>query len=301
MRSFFTAFWICAIALGQPLGAAPATATENDPRAGADELLASDRTFGRAGADVTSVNALLAMFDDDVVLFAVPVPGFARGRDNALNTLARALGDGASRTTWAPIRVGISADGRHGFTFGYMTTVDQVGESRSAKYVSYWIRRPQGWRVVLFKRVPRSSGVISHAMMDPSLPIRITNARPNARQAEDARDSLARREREFSDAAQIGIGPAFAAFGSPDAVNTGGSSDILVGAEAIGGAQGSAPSSVRWEADGGVIVAPSGDLGVTWGYLRRNGPTPPGRLAEIPFFTIWRRANETSPWLYIAE
>jgi hypothetical protein len=58
------------------------------------------------------------------------------------------------------------------------------------------------------------------------------------------------------------------------------------------------------------IVAPSGDFGVTIGYIVRNAATadssagsrqdgkiPPGQ----PFFTIWRRGSPDAPWRYIAE
>lgn len=50
------------------------------------------------------------------------------------------------------------------------------------------------------------------------------------------------------------------------------------------------------------IIAPSGDFGVTVGYIVQNQPgadgkIPPGR----PFFTIWKRDSPSGKWLYIAE
>jgi hypothetical protein len=74
-----------------------------------------------------------------------------------------------------------------------------------------------------------------------------------------------------------------------------------LGNAAIGDLHGTGPSPLNWSADGGVIVSSDGDLGVTWGLLHRNGPTPPGRIAKIPFFTVWRRASPNSPWLYVVE
>ena len=45
------------------------------------------------------------------------------------------------------------------------------------------------------------------------------------------------------------------------------------------------------------LVASSGDLGVTVGYIRtKDGSRPP-----VPFFTVWRRDSPASPWRYIAE
>jgi hypothetical protein len=49
-----------------------------------------------------------------------------------------------------------------------------------------------------------------------------------------------------------------------------------------------------------VIVASSGDLGVTIGMIHPNTPRA-GQPANFPFFTIWRRANPTAPWRYVAE
>ena len=105
----------------------------------------------------------------------------------------------------------------------------------------------------------------------------------------------------------IGIGAAFAKYGSADAMNMGGPNDAIfvMGADAIGKAVGgtepSSTSPVNWSADS-AIVASSGDLGVTFGYIRQNAPagTSPAQ-PPVPFFTIWRRANPTAPWRYVAE
>jgi hypothetical protein len=78
-----------------------------------------------------------------------------------------------------------------------------------------------------------------------------------------------------------------------------------VGAAAIGKSVGAGlegkPSPVAWAADEGVIVASSGDLGVTFGFIRPTTPPPAGQPSAIPFITIWRRPNPTAPWKYVAE
>jgi hypothetical protein len=56
---------------------------------------------------------------------------------------------------------------------------------------------------------------------------------------------------------------------------------------------------VSWSADR-AIVASSGDLGVTFGFIRPNAGRPEGAGAT-PFFTIWRRADVNDRWRYIAE
>lgn len=59
-----------------------------------------------------------------------------------------------------------------------------------------------------------------------------------------------------------------------------------------------ARAPIEWSADR-VIVAGSGDLGVTIGMIRPNAPSATRRA--IPFFTIWRRDGAARPWRYIAE
>lgn len=276
--------------------AAPSTAESRD--AAADALLAADRQTASAVTPSDGLSGLLATFDDSVVLFAPPVPGFAQGSAQARETLTRAIGGNATALTVSPVRAGVSADGQHGFTFGYASVSRAGSADFIAKYVAYWVRDNGRWRIRLYKLVPRPEGDHPDTMMAPYLPSSPATATNTANFAE----SLARREREFSDASQTeGLSHAFARFGRSDAVNVGGDAAFVVGAEAISGVQPDGPSPLSWSADQGVLVSPSGDLGVTWGFLRRNGPTPPGRLAEIPFFTIWARETPDQPWLYIAE
>ena len=56
--------------------------------------------------------------------------------------------------------------------------------------------------------------------------------------------------------------------------------------KAIGGSEPSSTSPVSWSADS-AIVSSSGDLGVTFGYIRSNAPagTAPAQ-PPVPFFTI---------------
>jgi hypothetical protein len=60
-------------------------------------------------------------------------------------------------------------------------------------------------------------------------------------------------------------------------------------------------SSVSWAPDHDVIVASSGDLGVTIGTIVTNEPDSTGAKQSFPFFTVWRRAGPDQPWRYVAE
>ena len=288
---------------------AMALAQSPTPQSAVDELLAADRSFAAAAAKTTAVPALTAMFAEDVAMpTSVPKPGFARGRTQAADALKANPDNAQGRLSWAPVRGGVSADGRHGFTVGYMTLTRPDGSQQPIKYVAYWVKQADGWRVAVYKRVLADQAPSVRDLMTPALPSEIVPPTTDPSTITRHKTTLEAAEKAFSDEAQtIGLGPAFAKHGSADAVNVGPrtSPTFVVSAAAIGKAVGAGsegkPSPVAWAADEGSIVASSGDLGVTFGFIRQNAPpqgAPPG---GVPFITIWRRANVNAPWRYVAE
>ena len=128
---------------------------------------------------------------------------------------------------------------------------------------------------------------------------------------ERARHELDQAERAFSDEAQrSGLGPAFAQYGSADAMNMGGPDDttFVLSAAAIGAMIGAGDepggATLSWAPDH-VLVATSGDLGVSIGFIVPHPPKDPTAApagpARFPFFTVWRRNSPTEPWRYVAE
>lgn len=275
------------------------------PQDAVNQLLEADRAFGSAGAKTTLIPALTAMFAPDVIMQAPG--GMRRGLAAATEALNANPANATARITWAPLRGGISGDGLHGFTFGYMTMTPGAGADVPLKYLAYWIKRDGQWLVAAYKRRPRPAGEVSTAMLPASLPAQLVTPTADAAAVAAHRAGLVAAEKAFSDEAQrIGIGAAFTSFGWPDAMNMGGPNDagFVIGNELIGrnigaGSPGNS-SPVFWSADE-AIVAASGDLGVTFGLIRTHPqpnatapPTPPQ-----PFFTIWRKVNGV--WKYIAE
>ena len=296
MRLLIASLLACALA--QPV----------TPQSLTEQLLAADRAFAAAAARTTVVPALTAMFADDVVMpIATPKPGFARGKSQAVEALTANPSNATGRLEWSPLRAGVSADGQHGFTIGYMTLTSGDGKTQPMKYVAYWVKQPQGWRVAVYKRVPSDQPPASRDLMPPALPQRLVAPLHDATLIARHKASLEAAEKAFSDDAQkAGLGPAFARHGSADAVNVGPrtSPGFIVGSQEIGKSVGAGsegkPSPVAWAADEGSLVASSGDLGVTFGYIRQHTPSP-GQPSGVPFITIWRRADATSPWRYVAE
>jgi ketosteroid isomerase-like protein len=299
--------WIPASGPGT-MGMAPAVRTQGrTPQAVVDELLATDRAFSASGANTDLVSSISAMLADDVIM-PTPPGRFAKGKADVIAALKANPANAQSKTDWTPVRGGVSADGLHGFTFGMMNVRLADGTVNAAKYLSYWVKGAAGWRVTAFKRGRAAAGDVAGAMMTPALPPQLVAPSTSAGLIEQHRASLVAAEQAFSDLAQrIGLGPAFRESGSADAINLGGPAvqGFVLGSEAIGRAvQGAAPESepqAHWSADT-AFVASSGDLGVTFGFVKANAPPPAGQPAgQNPFFTIWRRAGPGAPWKYVAE
>lgn len=272
----------------------------------AEELLSADRRYSAASASTDLVTGISAMFAPDVM---VPTPGgrFARGTTEAIAAMRMNPDNPRSKATWVPVRAGVSADGLHGFTLGYMTIEKPDKSQVPAKYLAYWVKGAHGWRVAAYKRSGRAAGNVSLTLLAPSLPSTMVSQLKGGSSVTNIRSSLDAAERAFSNAAQdIGLGPAFAKFGAPDAMHFGGPDDIefLRGPEAIaksvsaGSPEGKSP--VSWAPDT-VIVASSGDLGVSIGLIRGNDQPAASRAPGFAFFTIWRRQTWSDPWRYIAE
>jgi len=281
----------------------------------ARDLLDADRAYAAASANRPLRAALGAMLARDVLVPDVAGARFVRGRDAALDFLTRdSLADG-SRLAWSPVGGGVSADGEHGFTYGYTTLTQPDGRTVAGKYVAYWVREDGSWRASVYRRVPRPAGDVSLAPRAPVVPPRAATppADPDERRRlrERFAAELADAERAFSRDAAGGprIGEAFTRYGDPLAVNVGGGPEFVHGNAAIGAQvqQGVTPAiRITWGPDE-VRVAQSGDLGVSVGVITIEpqaapgaaSPAPPPR--RIPFFTIWRRDDPSRPWRYIAE
>ena len=280
-------------------------AAADAPQTAVDELLAADRAFSAAAAKVDVTAGLSAMFADDVVM-PTPSGTFAEGKAAAVAALQGNADNATSHIEWTPVRGGISADGRDGFTLGFMTLRRADGTAMPLKYLAYWVKRPGGWRVAAYKRTRAAAAAPSLAVMPPILPERLVAPSTDAATIARHKTTLDEAERSFSaDAHRIGLGAAFAHYGSADAVHLGPPTEpgLVVGPEKISRSvsEGQPPggSTISWAPDR-VIVASSGDLGVTIGMIRPDAPAA-GQPAAFPFFTIWRRPTPDAPWRYVAE
>jgi ketosteroid isomerase-like protein len=262
------------------------------------ELLKEEAALSKTAATLPPAEAMVSLMAPDVRLYARGGP--FSGRAAALEALKANPANQGKSAGWRSIKSGISGDGTHGFTFGYLTILGGDPATAKRRYLAYWVKGAAGWRVAAFKQAIRPVDEADIAPLPQSIPAKPARPAPDP---VEAKQGLIAAEKAFSDRAQVaGIGPAFAETGRADAINKRPPA-LRVGPAAIaaavsGGETG--PSPVSWRADD-ALVAPSGDLGVTFGTIRPNGPPPEGQPASIPFFTIWMRDGPDQPWRYVAE
>jgi ketosteroid isomerase-like protein len=277
---------------------------QSTPKSVADELLAADRAFAAAAKHTDIVTALTTMFAPDVAL--THSGGIAYGKDKAIEALKANPVNAGGRIEWTPARVSVSGDGRHGFTAGFMTLNRSDNTTTPMKYLGYWEKQQDGWRLLAYKRgiskTPAPPTPVTYV-----LPKQIVAPSTDAAAIERYRGSLAEAETSFSrDAQTMGLAAAFTKYGDPEAINLGGAdvATYLLGNQQVGSGIGSGTptnsSPVSWGPEK-TIVAASGDFGVTVGYIVQNKP-PDGKTSPgQPFFTIWKRSSPNGKWLYIAE
>lgn len=306
LRSIGTGLAVAALVTG----AASARATSaqgtaaSTRQAEAAALLEADRAYSAQSASTSFPSTLATMLRRDVI---APGPaGLTRGADAVIAALRAVPENVEARVEWTPVGGGISADGQHGYTFGLMSVRAASGAETRLKYMAYWIREGTRWTAAGYKRARRPEGEVSREPLPLHVPAPAPVTTDPAR-LEAHRRSLVAAEQAFSDRAQaIGLGPAFVEFGAPAAVNMGGPghAGFVVGNTAIGaligaGAPG-ATSPVAWASET-ALVASSGDLGISFGYIKAHTPAPGAPDRGQPFFTIWVRDGATAPWRYIAE
>lgn len=269
------------------------------------ELVAADKAFAAKARELPFPDAIGAMLAPDAVMPARGAKPFLRSRGEIVAYLKANPAAAEARAEWVPVRGGISADGRQGFTAGYLTITQPDGTKQPGKYMTYWGRTADGWRALAYKRAPRPEGAVSSVFHALGLP---DAAAWQGAFQRDALDTLLDTERAFAAKAQvIGVGSAFAEYGRADAINMGAGAGYTESAAAIAAGFDPEPvpgNAIAWGPDFGIVSA-SGDLGVSFGRItpkqRPPGLAPDAPIPASPFFTIWHRDTPTSPWRYIAE
>jgi hypothetical protein len=286
---------LCLIAAAAPASAQPS------PQAALDGLFEAERALSDAAAKLTPAEGIASLIASDGVLMTPKGPVI--GPAAALASLEANPANSGKFARWRPIRGGISADEQHGFTMGYLEIDGGQPDRAKRRYLAYWVRGEQGWRVAALKQALQGKEEVIVPMQPPALPARMVTVDPARTPIH--KESLMAAEKAFSDRAQVvGLHQAFQEYGRPDAIHVFGDNSFRIGLKAIGDTSGQPPSPalpapVHWSASK-AFVASSGDLGVNIGEISQNQPSP-GQPRANPFFTIWMRDGPDQPWRYVAE
>ena len=251
----------------------------------AESLAAADREAG-------SLEGVLA---PDVHYLAPGLP-VIEGRE----AVARELDAADSGSTRRPLVIELSADGSQGFTAG-RTTVPSGDSTRHGKYLAYWRRDPEGWR--LWAIVANPSPSAPDTPPDSGVARARGGGTPRAAATPDALETADSAFSALSESA--GVGPAFREFAEPAALTLMGPGHGMVwGDSAIGAYFGSAipaTDGLAWTPRV-AHLAPSGDLGFTIGdAIYRHAPAGgPEQRFYTKYLTVWRRQAD-GRWRYAAD
>jgi ketosteroid isomerase-like protein len=254
--------------------------------------LAAERAYADSSATATAAVAIVRMFASDGILVST-LQEVIRGRDSVRARLSADTIANRGTVSWFPVRGDVSADGNHGYTYGYFETHLLDGTVRPGKYSAFWQRDVDGaWKVMALRRVGREPSEISY---DVPLELR-THALP--RYTGDRgdvallRDSVAATDRAFSDYLAVhGAAEAFETFAAPDAAHISAGVGIVFGPENIAAPLRSRPADdvFSWAPDI-VHVATGGDLAYTSGLVE----------GSFRYFSIWQRQADGS-WKFVIE
>ncbi|HEV3049017.1 MAG TPA: DUF4440 domain-containing protein [Longimicrobium sp.] len=273
------------------LASVPAGA-QVDLRAARESLRAADRAVS-ASTQARGIRDGLLPYLADSAHVLVPGTTLARGREQAAEALVFGAAAGA-RLRWEPIRLDVSADGRSGYSYGAGTRTAADGAEVHARYIAYWQREGDAWKLAAFMFnanpqpvTPPPTGFFPEPPATGSVPanVDVAAAVEGARQA----------DRDFAAlAAAQNVGAAFQAYAAPDGAMLGGE----YGPEAIGAAFAGGRGTLEWGPTGGAASA-AGDLAYTVGTAVRRGEDG-SPLGYTKYLSIWRR-QPNGEWKWVVD
>ena len=259
----------------------PLLAFTADHASDRDALLAADRTLSERTATLGMVDGFLPGLTGGGAYLHPGAP-LLRGSETIRMFLQSS--DTLEKLTWSPVFADVSADGRLGYSYGFVR-----GDGKRGKYLACWQKEREGWRVVAYARsrtVPVTDSIAAVNVV-PSAPVR---GRADPAQLISA-DSLF-----AAMSVSQGAKPAFLAFAAEDAISFGGGPQLNRGRAAIGAAFDGFPSGAVlawWPV--GAAIAESGDLGCTIGEA-----TIESLHQYSKYLTIWKRQKDGS-WKFVAD
>ena len=245
-------------------------------------LLTADRTLAERTAALGMVDGFLPALSEQAAYLHPGAP-LLRGADRIRAFFQTP--DSTGQVTWTPAFADVSADGRLGYSYGFLR-----GRGAGAKYLTCWLKDQRGWRIVAHARTrlaPASDSVRPSSRVVSSDPVRGPGDPSELMRADSSFSAMS--------VAQ-GAKPAFLAYATEDAISFGGGPGMNEGRQAIGAAFDGFPSGavLAWRPVAAVI-AESGDLGCTVGEA-----TIESLKQYSKYLTIWKRQRDGS-WKFAAD
>ena len=246
-----------------------------------DALLAADRTLSERTATLGMVDGFLPGLTGGGAYLHPGAP-LLRGSETIRMFLQSS--DTLEKLTWSPVFADVSADGRLGYSYGFVR-----GDGKRGKYLACWQKEREGWRVVAYARsrtVP---------VTDSIAPVNVVPGAP-VRGGADPAQLISADSLFAAMSVSQGAKPAFLAFAAEDAISFGGGPQLNRGRAAIGAAFDGFPSGAVlawWPV--GAAIAESGDLGCTIGEA-----TIESLHQYSKYLTIWKRQKDGS-WKFVAD
>ena len=297
------AFWLAAMLLAVPAvfsqtsaqTSAPAAAPQKpaapaiDRQAAMDGVVAAEKAFAQLAAEKGTREAFLAFLAEDSVVFN---PDPMNGKE-----VWRARPAGPGLLSWYPVYSEVSLAGDLGFNTGPFDFRPKPGEKPVAfgQFATIWQRQADGsWKALLDLGTttpePASAAAPAISLTGPA---RVEESALPKVDPGEARAALLEADRALARAVQEkGAAAAYETILTDDARLLRVSRQPVLGKAAIRTALAENTAPVTWEPLGGG-VARSGDLGYSYGFVKRHedGPESPW-INTSNYLRVWRKGAD---------
>ncbi len=275
-----------------PAQTAPAPVPVVDRQAALDSLVAAEKAFAQMAAEKGTRDAFLAYLADDGLVFQ---PDPVNGKE-----VWKARQPSPAILSWYPVHSEVSLAGDLGFNTGPYDYRPKAGEKPVVfgQFATIWARQADGsWKAALDLGTatpePPSPVAPAIALAGPAK-VEVT-ALPKIDMAASLAALLAA-DRAFATATQEkGAAAAYEPLLTDDVRLLRASRQPVLGREAARALLAENPMPTTWEPVGGGL-ARSGDLGYTYGFVKRHedGPESPW-INSSNYLRVWRK-DKDGPW-----
>jgi ketosteroid isomerase-like protein len=275
-----------------PAAPAPKPVAVVDRQAALDSLVAAEKAFAQMAAEKGTRDAFLAFLADDGLVFQ---PDPVNGKE-----AWKARQPSQSLLSWYPVHSEVSLAGDLGFNTGPYDFRQKAGEKPLVfgQFATIWARQTDGsWKAVLdlgsATPEPPSQVAPSISLSGPAK-VEVT-ALPKVDMAA-ALAALLDADRAFATATQEkGAAAAYEPLLTDDVRLVRASRQPALGREAARALLAENPMPTTWEPLGGGL-AHSGDLGYTYGFVKRHEDGPESAWINTSnYLRVWRREKD-APW-----